>query len=856
VSASIAAAGFARSAAALLLGLAIGFAGARGRASGVSAGLEAEAPRVATGPAAPRVAAPTAPDTQTIPALILATSAPPLDPSVAIALDALAGARERAAKRARAAGVASSESEAGVGRIVGHVRTARDAPVAGVRVGARRVPEGSGEAAAAARRRARSDMSEEGPESALVPDADDALGERGATPLEVRERAIRRAVARLVDAEQGTQVVVTAADGSYAIEGLAPGLYEVTGVRDGWSVLRIPSEEALAGVPGAEPLDPTVVRAAEEATADLVATREHTVRVEGSTAAGAAVEWGRVEISGPRDTRLETLPGTVSLPPGLYVVRALPSLEPVTDDGHLGFPLGRASRAFLVEEERAPGAVVLDAPTRRAITGRVTSDTPEAEPWSSVEIAISAAGAWRTDGGVAPDGAFDDLVQLRYGGGSLDFDVADVAPGAYEVRARRQRPDGEPSEAPGPPTLVEVPEAGIVGPIEVRLPPQGRVIRVDVVARDAAGAPLSYFEAEIERRAPEGPDGRPASYDRVGTSISSPGGDTGFARHLLVRPSEVSDPHGRPTSLFVVARVRKLGSAEAPLPPGDDVRVTVRFSEAARLALTIDRRGHDVRAADLSAVLESAGHPGGLLDQKAIDASGKVAFDPCTPGPCVLRIRRQGVGERGAATILERTITLAPGDNTLETALPDLSPVVLEGVPRGALKLYPAGSAASVASISDVEVDVDVDATGVAVEVDVDASGGVVFSGVLPGRYVARLDADDADPQLMAIVVPLPEGVARFTPAAPEGWGARVKYRCGCRFWIGLQDGDVVVAADGRPLASSVDPFPAAMPGSPPGPDPVRLDVVRGGRARAVLAPLAKLREMSASGDFHPVPLD
>jgi len=742
----------------------------------------------------------------------------------------------RAAIAATSTAESALSANAGGCRISGRVRSLDGAPVAGVTVEARRIPDPLPA------------PSEEEARRLALEGRDD---EAGQDPLDELLRGVRAAARDLVRRRAQAPLAVTGADGGYAIPGLAPGRYVLRAEAEGWTIRPRREEGALDDLAAEGPVSLGGAGEAGEVVRDWTAERAARVRFEGEGPGGAAPTSLYVDVRGADSWSAKGgAHRPLTLVPGLHVAQARGVFAgdgPGAADRTLW-----ATEPFVAGPESEPRTILLRFREHPRVSLRVESDDPATEEWHRVRVIVMPTG----DGsdGVAWTRLADGTRRLEVGttaswmgrgeGNTYEAELPPLPPGLYAVEARR---DVEPPEEPGPRTTLEVRATGD-SDATVRLPPSGRAVRITARLESLPPGEASA-DVEIMRRAR-------GAHISIASASLEPGGGEGEAieARFALRPVEVVDPGGAPAELL--ARVSAGGfRAEATVPRGREATVVLRFPEAARLALEVDPGGHDGPAGDLMAVV-------GTLDgedvlEEALEAKGggrrlTAVVGPLGAGAYVVRVRPGGEAGGSAPALASARVTLAPGENALSLTLLETAAASILPPSDGTLRIVAAASAA-------------VAGAGVLHQAGVQAGVPAPLPPLPPGLYVALLEgardpfAEPGAPReraAMTFRLPGSGPAIPFAPEAVDGWTPRFILTWSAYAALGLRHGDVLVTIDGAAPADPWEPLTPLLDAPPREPDVARVTLLRDGAPVTVDLSLATLRASDERDGFVPVPGD
>lgn len=509
---------------------------------------------------------------------------------------------------------------AGDGRITGHVRTESGAPVPGVMLTA--VAEVPAEIAAGA--------------EAVEPDAT------------AEPDARIRSFERRVHWEAATRrQATTAADGSYALEGLSQVAYALSAKATSFAVYRTGSDAKRNVRPGA--------------VADFQATPQAQLAVQVLLPGDTPADRSEIRFLGNGNGNYSSRPWTAAQP----VLRLVPGRQRVQAiGGEFGELVSDPIDVDLVASGE-PIPLTLKLRGRPAICGSVRYPTGLASFAGKVLVlrveGTEAPPARRIV--ESPTAKFIDPSDPR-------FAFSDLTPGRYVVALELPESSGT-VEAQ---KVVEVRDEAVV--VDFDVSNLDRRQCVVVTALDADGKPVDDAWAAVSYRSKRGPQSfRTMSIRRA------PG--VWWIRQPQV---DVTAEDGR---WVVQVQSSSQGTRDAEYVPGSDAAVEIRFGRAA--TLTVELAGFAGKGLDgvLSVSASTKTERGDYVygGGGSPDANGRVTLGPFVPGLYRLLLsvsKSTGPGSSQSRSIAEKEVTVGAGPQEIIFEVPPLYSLTVEAGPERA----------------------------------------------------------------------------------------------------------------------------------------------------------------------------
>jgi len=587
-----------------------------------------------------------------------------------------------------------------------------------------------------------------------------------APALDSLDDVVRTAVESYWKTRGASGEAVTASDGSYRIDGLGDGTYSMSAHADSWSV----SARSSRAMPGqtidfiaSRVIDVTIEVRLGDANGQSVEFAGVRSRTEGSRRSTTTELWSRA------DPRVRLMPGQYTI--HAYLDRKLGERSGIDGDW-ISEKIDLDVRHGGAEE-----AVTLVLKPQRGVRGRVL--VPSGEN-------LSSARAWlkKVEAGGAVDAAFIESGNSRYISGSgLEFEYLDLEPGRYVVGAGRS---WDRRVAVHETVVVE---AGVTD-VELALPALDPSQSLIAVARDSAGKPLRRvtFRVSIRKGSKQSSTSLYADEDQAGRYRLWP---ESKLRAALAEPANVS-------TLELTAKTRDRGSKTLDLSKGQ-AAIEFRFGAPATVDVNVPVNDTKRWSGKLRAGLSPFGKGG--ASSRTLDADGTGRLGPVQVGDYNLTLSVRS-GRSGWFQVTERPVTLGPGDNQIALSLPALHDLKVAFIGATGSRVYlQIGSSSVRADIVDGEAQ---------------------FSLLPAGLHSLRAEVGGSW-RTMKVAVPT-SGTVTFKAAAQDA--ARMKVEDGG--WlasVGFEDGDLVVAVDGRSFESEDELKAFLISGG----DECRLSIERGG---------------------------
>jgi hypothetical protein len=547
----------------------------------------------------------------------------------------------------------------------------------------------------------------------------------------------------------------TAADGTYRIEGLVDGAYNVRAYSAGYQIWT--RGRAFGVSPGAE-VD-FQARAIAGVTLEVLdpdgnLAREATITFTQETGFGGTTS---------SSERWSSANRTVYAQPGTWSVQA--------KSGDHGEMVSEPETVTL-EAGGEPPTATLRLRGRPGIRGSIRFE-------DGIDDGQYFVTTVRVPRGVeAGPGLL--LTAARSAGHSIwpeggRFAITDLEPGLYVLGATRG--GGEVATW----CEVEVTEGLVERDLVIPAPDPSEYIVVHVLGPD--GAPLSGVQFSSAFRSRH----RSSS---GGSQVARLDDGSWRVRHHAIDDDDRADEGGR---FYVTASHPKLGSREVGYDAKTQRDLTITFEAPASLVVTVSGYGssgyEDLLSVQLVGVEKNADTDDPVVGASSparggIDDEGRQSFGPLSPGDYEIRIHVR-LPSHGSFSIVRVPISLGPGEAEKTVALPRLYTLtVLTDAPKASFRIQSEGD--SRLSIWSLEA----------------KDGKAVVRGVPAGTYLVQ-GQNGAEGQ-MRVRIPGQETVRfegrpinalKVTITDPEGALARA----------GFRDGDVVVGVNGELFENQTD---------------------------------------------------
>ena len=638
---------------------------------------------------------------------------------------------------AQQAGLESTRTT-GTGSIWGVVRDTAGAGLAGVIVRAR----GSGN---------------------TTPRAESSAAVGSAAPaLHDLEEALRLAVDEFQESRANLHESTCDANGAYRFADLPEGTWTLDAYLRDW---------VISSVAGARDV-------ALESQVDFEAKPVVSVQVAVLLPNGSAASTAVIQCSGEgyRERNFAWSPAEPSLrlTPGHFDLVAL-SGEIATPRGG-AFDLKSEPQTIELDPVAPAPALRFELEGRAGVRGRlsmprdgITGDTPR--------VFLLPLGQ-----GAEPDlAALGTSEQNAYARSGQEFAFLDLLPGHYVVGASRSWSGEILTHA-----VVEVRDTIVRQ--DLTLPPFDPTKHLIVAVTDSEGRSLSDVEF---------------SYRHEYANGSSSGGvqklRTADDHYVILFGSEMhgayfSEESSKDEFSLEISH-KKHGSKSVALQPGQ-TELQVSFTSPARVEVTVAGFAQSSLQGRLSVALvresEDQSHSYSRRGDEQPSSGGLAVFEAVEAGQYVLHLRLQPKSSSGrysgsSQSLLSQPVTLVPGENALQVALPALYELVVS---------FPDGEEGTTFQLSP-----GTDGNG-QMRAELDAEKRVLFPEVAAGHYTLQCWSPYAQ---MEIDVPC--GVVIFQPRVVNALRVRILDAAGALATAGLLDDDLIVALDGEEFETEEDVF-------------------------------------------------